>query len=81
MDTNQLREFFGYCTVVNIGILFVTFLAYTHFKAKITALHSKVYGISAESVGAIYLNYFGVSKILVIVFSLSPYVALVLLQR
>ena len=76
MTLEQLTEFFGWLTVINIGFLTVTTVLLTVFMPYITDIHSKVFNIAKEALPPIYLKYLAIYKILMFIFILTPYIAL-----
>ncbi len=76
MSIELLREFLGWCTVINVLILAVSTVSLTLFKEKIAAIHSNVFGVSVSDVKNHYFLYLAHYKIVVIVFNLAPYLAL-----
>lgn len=76
---NQLTEltaFFGWCTVINFIIFLISALLLLAFKDSIAKLHSKLSGVEKQSLLHLYFQYLGNYKIFIIVFSLTPYIAL-----
>lgn len=80
MNVEQIREFFGYCTLINVAILMVTFLALPIFREKASSLHAKAFNIDQAVVRAMYFNYLANYKVIVIVFNLVPYLALTFIE-
>lgn len=68
--------FFGWCSVLNIGILTITTILLIVFKNPISNIHSKMFGISNTDVVTEYFKYLGNYKIAIIVFNIAPYISL-----
>jgi len=66
----------GWCTVINMVIYSLTATALTLLRPTIKNLHSKLTGVSVDRLDELYFNYLGNFKLAIIVFSLSPYLAL-----
>ena len=76
MNTEILSGFLLWCAIINYGLLIVWFLAFLLARDWIFRMHGKIYRISDAQFNAI--NYAGIAfyKILILVFSLIPYIAL-----
>ena len=74
-----LEEFFGWCTVINIGILVFTTVTLILMKDSISTIHGKLFGIEHENLPLSYFEYLGNYKIAILVFNLVPYLALALM--
>ena len=74
-----LKEFFGWCTVINIGVLVFTTVTLVCMKDSISSIHSKLFGIDHENLPLRYFDYLGNYKIAILVFNLVPYLALELM--
>jgi len=73
---DSLAEFFGWCTLINVGLLMLTFLFITAARPLIVGLHSKLFGIAEAELPAAYLQYLAIYKIGIILLNLVPYIAL-----
>ncbi len=74
-----LREFFGWCTVINMGLLIVASVFIGPMRGMITGILSKMFGLSEGDLLRTYFQYVAHYKIAVVVFNLVPYIALVLM--
>ena len=72
-------EFFGWCSIINIGILFLSALMVIVFRETLLRIHSKMYNLDDEILLKIYIQYLALYKILIIIFSIVPYFALKIL--
>lgn len=75
-----LTTFFGWCSVINIGVLVFSTIALVAMKGPISTVHSKLFGISQEKLPAAYLQYLGSYKIAIFIFNVVPYFALKLMS-
>ena len=73
---DTLTVFFGWCSVINIGILVFAAFILMILKEPISRLHSKLFGLNQESLPLIYFRYLGNYKIAILMFNLVPYIAL-----
>lgn len=80
MSIDQIHEFLGYCTVINLAVLLFSTFAVTVFKDKVSTIHAKMFDLSLSEVKAGYFSYLSHYKVLLIVFNLVPYLALTLMR-
>ena len=71
-----LRTFFGWCTVINVGLLLLTTVALLLLRGTVSRIHARLFGLNEEDLARAYFQYLAQFKIAVIVFSLVPYAAL-----
>lgn len=71
-----LTTFFGWCSVISVGVLLLTSGSLMLMRGTISKLHSKLFGMSEEDLARAYFQYLAQFKIVVIVFNLVPYIAL-----
>ncbi|MCF6314676.1 MAG: hypothetical protein L3J39_19670 [Verrucomicrobiales bacterium] len=76
MTIEMLTEFFGWITIINMGLLMFTTVMILILKGVVIKIHSKMFGIVEQDLNRMYFEYLGRFKILVIVFNLTPYIAL-----
>ncbi len=76
MDTSTLTEFLGWCLIINSAILAITTIALITCKDFVSRVHSRLFKVSEESLFEPYFNYLSLFKVAVIVFNLTPYIAL-----
>ena len=72
----MLREFIGWCSVINIGMLFLSTIMLMLMRGWIIKIHAKMTGVSEAELPGIYLQFLGNYKMLIIVLNLVPYIAL-----
>ena len=77
MDSTQfIREFLGWCALLNIGVLLFSSLILVIAGPACKRIHSKMFGLSEADLSRAYFQYLSQFKIAVIVFNLIPYLAL-----
>ena len=74
------REFLGWCSVINIGMLLLSTLMLTVMRSWIIKIHANLTGVSEAELPRIYLEFLGNYKMLVVVLNLVPYIALRIMQ-
>ncbi len=73
---DSLTAFFGWCSVINIGILVLSVIILMVFKNPISILHSSIFGINKADLPLIYFRYLGNYKIAIFILNIAPYIAL-----
>lgn len=76
LSPDQILSFFQWMTIINISILVISFVLFTAFKKTVYGYHSRLFGIDESQVAVISYQYFGIYRLLVIVFNIVPYVTL-----
>lgn len=69
-------SFFGWMTVINFVLLALIGIMLTVFRAPIANIHNRLTGLSNEDLHRAYFAYLANYKVLVIVTSVVPYLAL-----
>lgn len=78
-DLNWLISFFGWCSVLNIGILLFAAICVICLRPLMVRIHNKIYGVSEQALPLFYLQYLAYYKMGILLFNLVPYFALRLL--
>lgn len=76
MTYETLTAVFGWMTVLNFAFLATAALALLVMRDWATSLHARLFGITEEAVLTAYFSFLSRFKVLAIVFSLVPYLAL-----
>ena len=76
MTIETLTELFGWITVINMGLLIFSTIMLLLMKGMANKIHSKMFAVDEKDLNRMYFDYLGRFKILVIVFNLTPYIAL-----
>ena len=79
VDTETLQSFFGWCLVVNTVIMMFSFFALMIFRNSIKKIHSDLMDVEQKKLPDFYFDYLAKYKIAILVFNLSPYIALSLI--
>jgi len=69
-------EFFGWCTIINIGIYLLTVVSLTLFRSMVLRVNTKIFAISEEDVSRMSFQYVAAYKLAITVLCFAPYVAL-----
>ena len=76
MTIQMLQSFFMWCSIINIGLLTLTFLMLTLAKEWIYKTHSRWFDISKENFDLVLYCFIGFYKLLIWVFCIIPWIAL-----
>lgn len=76
MNIEELRVFFGWCSVVNIGILIWWFLLLLFMRDLVFKLHENIFKVPAENMSAIHYCGLGIYKLTIFTFFVVPYLVL-----
>lgn len=80
MNTMQAwAAFFGWLTIVNIGIYLITVIALFSMRRFAYSINAKMFGISEDEVAKTTFKYVGAYKLLITVFCFAPWLALKLM--
>ncbi len=81
MDIRTLTAFFKWCTIINIGVFFVSALMIMAASDFIYNMHGQIYHMPREAMDVALYAFLGLYKIVILVFNLVPYVALRIVDR
>lgn len=76
MDATALTHFFGWMTVINFVVLTAAAVALLGFRPAIVNIHRKLTGLDDKDLNRAYFSYLANYKIMALVTSLTPYLAL-----
>ena len=79
MDIQTLTSFFMWCTIINIGFLIFLALVYLLIPNVTYRLQSKFIPISRETFDIVFYSFIGIFKVLVLVFFVVPWIALLII--
>jgi len=78
MDIQTLTTFFMWCTILNFALLSLSSLMCICAGDWVYRIHSKWFSIPREVFNVAIYSFIGLYKVLVFVFNLIPYVALLI---
>ena len=78
MELGTVREFFMWCTVINAALLATAFVFCACAGGLIYRIHTKWFPMPKETFTVVVYSSLGIYKILFVVFSLVPYVAILI---
>ena len=79
MDIDSIRAFFMWCTILNVGLLLFSSVMCICAGDWVYGIHRQLFGISREAFNVMIESFIGLYKVLVIVFNVIPYVALLII--
>ena len=76
---DAITAFFGWTTIINFALLFFSSITVIAARESIARLHGRMFGLESADLSRAYFQYIAQYKIAIIVFSLTPYIALKLM--
>ena len=76
MTLETVRDFFAWCSVINIVLIVLWFVAFVGARNWMYRIHTKWFTVSEHTFDAIHYGGLGLFKIAIWVFCLTPYFAL-----
>lgn len=76
ISIDTLTAFFGWCALLNIGMLLFTTFLVTTMKETLIKAHTRLFGVNRENLQLTYFRYLGHIKISIFMLNLMPYIAL-----
>lgn len=80
MDIDTVTAFFMWCTILNVGLLALSFLMCALAGNWVYRMHGKWFSIPRETFNTAMYSFIGLLKIFILVFNLVPYVALLIVK-
>lgn len=81
MNIEQLTEFFKWLTIINVGLFMINAVLIILMRKLVCKMHGKMFGITGENIAIILYSWLGLYKIMILIFSIVPYVALILMGQ
>ena len=73
---DSLTQFFGWCTVINIGIYLWTVIGVTFFRGAMTKISKRIFAVNEDVILRETFAYVANYKLAITVLCLVPYIAL-----
>ncbi|SFP38579.1 DUF6868 family protein [Hydrogenimonas thermophila] len=80
MSIETIREFLGWSSLINIGVLLFYSMFIILWRSKIAPIHMRIFQLGENDVSRGYFQYLSYYKILIIIFNIVPYFALVIMD-
>ena len=81
MNIETLREFLGWCLVINGGLMIFTFIMISAVGDLAARFHARMFKLEPDAVRLEFYRYMANYKIAIIVFNLVPYLTLLMMSR
>lgn len=81
MMSSTLQPMLGLAALINFGILLLWFVTYVTATDCLYRLHNRWFQISREQFAMMHYAGMAIFKLMILVFNLGPYLALLLLQE
>lgn len=78
MTLDILRGFLAWCTVINLCLYFVSFVVWVFAGDWVYRMHNTWFPMPRQTFNQAIYGFMGLYKLLIIVFNVVPYVALVI---
>ena len=75
-NIETLTTFFGWMTIINMGLLVFSTVMLLMMKDFVCRVHGRLFQIAPGELKPIYFRYLANFKLLALVFNLAPYIAL-----
>ena len=76
MNIETICEFLGWCTIINYGLMILAFLKVYALRNTLAQFRQELFGLDEESVRRLQGQFFVNYQLVIIVFTLTPYIAL-----
>lgn len=76
MTIFQIREMLGWCSLINVALMMISFVIICGAREWVYKVHSKWMPITEEQFNGLIYGIFGIYKILIIVFNIVPWLVL-----
>jgi len=76
MTIDMLREFLGWCSIINYMILLLWFVGFVWARDSIYRIHSRWFRFSEEGFDVMHYAGMGLFKLSIFLFNLVPYLVL-----
>ncbi len=73
MTVEDLTRFFAWFTLLNYGLMLLSWLIFISIKQTAMRLHSATMGVPMDDLPRLYFQYFSIYKVLTLTFGLVPY--------
>lgn len=81
MNIEQATEFFKWLTIINVGLFMVSVVLILLMRKIICRMHSRMFGISEEAISIVLYSWLGLYKVMIWVFNIVPFVALIIMGQ
>jgi hypothetical protein len=79
MEIQMLTKFFMWCTILNTGLLVLSFLTWVFAADFVYRMHGKWFPMPRETFNAVFYSFVGMYKIIVFAFNVVPWAVLAII--
>ena len=79
MDIQMLTRFFMWCTILNMGLLVLSFLILAFAGDFVYRMHSKWFPMQRETFNVVFYSFIGIYKTIVFIFNVVPWIVLAII--
>ena len=76
MTVEEITRFFAWFTVLNYGLMLISWLIFISIKETAIRFHGATMGIGRDDLLRLYFQYFSIYKALTLTFGLIPYLVI-----
>jgi len=81
MNIQTLKTFFMWCTIINVALFIVSVILIIAAPDFIYSAHGQLFHMPREAFDVVLYTFLGLYKIIILVFNLVPYVALLIIEK
>ncbi len=81
MDIRKLTDFFKWCTIINVALFALSVILIIAAPDFIYSTHGQLFHLPREAFDVVLYSFLGLYKIVILVFNLVPYLALLIVEK
>jgi len=75
-----LRAFFGWCSVINVGLLMISGISIVLLRGPVSRIHAKMFKLEEKNLSLVYFKFLAQYKMAILIFNIIPYFALLIMS-
>lgn len=80
IDLEKLQEFFLWSLLINLAIYIISIILVLSLRSLVCKMHGKLFGLDEDVIKKALYGYFGIYKIFIICFNLTPWIAIQIIK-
>jgi len=76
MTLEQIRQLLGWCSLINMGLMLISYFIVSAARTWVYSIHSKFLPITESQFNSAIYSLYGLYKILIFMFNIVPWIAL-----
>ena len=81
MSIEQVTAFFKWLTIINVALFIVNTFLIILIRQIVCRMHGRMFGVPEEYISIVLYSWLGLYKVMIVVFSLVPLVALLIMGQ